>query len=56
MLSPEETVNATGKTTDCENPMNSNTACNTTLKTPGRNLWAALNIVFLSVDGPVLFQ
>lgn len=42
-------------TTDCENPMNSNTACNTPLRAPGRNLWAAASIVFLSVDGSVLF-
>lgn len=34
--------------------MNSNTACNTPLKAPGRNLWA-VSIVFLSVDGSVLF-
>lgn len=34
--------------------MNSNTACNTPLRAPGRNLWAAASIVFLSVDGSVL--
>lgn len=54
-LSPEETVNTIRETTDCENPVNSDTACNTPLRAPGRNLWIAASIVFLSVDGSVLF-
>lgn len=52
--SPEETVNTIHKTTDCENPVNSNTARNTPLRAPGINLWAAASIVFFSVDSSVL--
>lgn len=53
--SPEESVDTICKTTDCENPVNSDTVCNTPFKAPGRNLWAAASIVFLSADGSVLF-